>query len=130
MPTLILPVPPSPNRWPSHHMMLHRMKRNYQARVWVSAIEQAPPLNEPPFPANVDVTLWLKRFRDEDNLHASLKWLLDALKQKQKGSLAWRKGLYTSKGYIRDDDPDCIKLAVFQIIGTPRCQVRITPRGG
>ena len=43
------------------------------------------PMKDPPSRAQLHATFYVKQKRDEDNLTASLKWLLDAVKQR-----AWR----------------------------------------
>lgn len=50
------------------------------------------------------------RERDQDNLVASLKWVLDALKLRQDGSVAWRLGVCDMMGYFVDDSPEYLKL--------------------
>lgn len=50
------------------------------------------------------------RQRDQDNLIASLKWVLDALKQRQDGKVGWRLGICDTMGYFVDDDPAHLTL--------------------
>ena len=108
--TLFLPLPPSPNKRASHPMKAHREKREYQRRVWFAAVQQAKP-SRINMPGKVQVTavFYVKRLRDEDNLTASLKWTLDALKWNQP-SHAWKDGVADEKAYFFDDDPDHLTL--------------------
>ena len=103
--TLILPVPPSPNRWPSHPLARQREKNEYRKRCWAAAIVQAKPDRDPPCEVRVSATLYLCRLRDEDNASASLKWTLDALKQRQEADPWWRQGIADQCGWFVDDSP-------------------------
>lgn len=58
----------------------------------------------------IDALFWMRQRRDEDNLNASLKFVLDALRQKQQGAMRWREGLWLPCGYFVDDDPEHMKL--------------------
>lgn len=108
---LTLPLPPSPNTLPAHHMAAHREKNDYRRRCWVEAIGQHKPWRDPPEKVVMFARFRLLRKRDEDNLAASLKWVLDALKQKQEGDVWWRQGVYDRCGYLLDDGPDHLALA-------------------
>ncbi|NIR76743.1 MAG: hypothetical protein GWO12_16830 [Gemmatimonadetes bacterium] len=103
---LTLPVPPSPNEWPKHPMQLARKKNHYRRQVWIEAIQQHKPWMEPPHKVVASATFYVWNKRDEDNLTASLKWTLDALKRDQTGKMHWREGVADMKGYIIDDDPE------------------------
>ena len=108
---LILPLPPSPNRTPTGHWAVrHRAKRDYQRQCWMAAVVQAMPSHDCACKVKVKATFYIGRKRDEDNLVASLKWVLDALKLRQP-SVDWRGGVSTEKGYFLDDDPDHLELA-------------------
>lgn len=112
--TLVLPVPPSPNRWARHPMVLHREKMGYQREAWLAAVQQEKPRRDPPKLVHVTATLQLCRKRDADNATASVKWALDALKQKQLGGLEWREGIAHLCGYFVDDGPEQLSLTVTQ----------------
>lgn len=103
--TLDLPIPPSPNRIPTrNHMARHRSKRKYQRKAWTAAILQEKPPRDPPEHVTVSAHFRVHNLRDADNLKASLKWVLDALRQAQTGK-DWRNGVYSKCGYLIDDDP-------------------------
>lgn len=110
---LVLPLPDSPNRGPSHHMARHAVKNEYRERCWIAAVRAVQPKAEQDLPAKVVVrsTFYIRNRRDEDNLKASLKACLDTLKARQTGKCDWRNGLYTEKGYFIDDDPDRCHVA-------------------
>lgn len=95
-------------------MVLHREKMSYQREAWLAAVQQEKPKADPPKVVHVNATLWLVKKRDEDNATASVKWALDALKQKQTGELRWREGIAENKGYFVDDAPDMLSLTVAQ----------------
>ena len=107
--TLELPLPDSPNRAPAHHMARHRWKRAYQRAAWIAAVAAAKPLRDPPPFVRVTAHMRVHIPRDDDNKHASLKFVLDALRQSQK-SRKWRGGLYSECGYFVDDDPKHLEL--------------------
>lgn len=107
---LVLPIPPSPNTWPSHSIARQVKKDIHRREVWMAAIAQHRPTMDPPVRVVVHATFHLARtLRDEDNLRASLKWTLDALRQVQQGDVRWRwwhgAGVYHECGYFLDDDP-------------------------
>lgn len=110
---LTLPLPPSPNAWARHPMVLHREKKAYQREAWAAAVQQALPKVAEELPARSEVfaTLRLTHLRDEDNASASVKWALDALRQHQTGDLDWRGGIAWNKGYFIDDDPARLSVA-------------------
>lgn len=106
---LVLPLPDSLNRWPKHPMAEHAAKRKYQKQLWPLACSQAKPSHEPPEQVRISSTFYVRNIRDHDNLKGSLKWVLDALKLKQKitsyEGLRWRSGIADEKGFFVDDDP-------------------------
>lgn len=102
---LVLPLPPGPNQWPSHPMRLHKAKRAYQRAAWMAAIQQTTPHADPPEMVRIQAHRYGWNRLDEDGASASLKWVLDALRQKQRGKLDWRQGIYPTRGYLIDDDP-------------------------
>ena len=103
--TLELPVPPSPNTVNTRsHMARHRSKRKYQKAAWIAAIKQSEPFTDPPTHVVMHAHFRLHNLRDDDNLQASLKWLVDALRQAQTGK-DWRAGVYSRRGYFVDDNP-------------------------
>jgi hypothetical protein len=99
-------------------MQLHRRKRKYQTTCWAAAISQSRPSRDPAGLVKVDAHFRLHNLRDEtDNLPASLKWTLDALRQAQQGSVGWRQGVYDKCGYFLDDDPRHLSTgAITQVI--------------
>lgn len=110
---LVLPVPPGPNQWKRHPMALHRQKMEYQREAWLAAIRQHKPMRDPPEHVEVRPTLYLSRkIRDEDNAAASVKFALDALRQKQQGDLKWREGIAHLCGYFIDDDAEHMTLCL------------------
>lgn len=125
---LDLPLPMSVNRWPSHALELHRAATEYKRRCWLAAIAQARPLADPPARVVLLVEVSGRKLRDDDNAAGSLKWLIDALKQRQTGAVRWRRGLYAKRGFFVDDDPEHLELHVHQQRGPARCRVTITPR--
>jgi hypothetical protein len=112
---LRLPVPPSPNLRPrSHWAAIHRWTREIKRTAWFAAIEQHAPTKHPPEKVRIIVMFRLRRKLDHDNLVASLKPVLDALKL-PKGVAKWRDGIGEEKGYFTDDDPDhMVELVVGQ----------------
>ncbi len=103
---LRLPIPPSPNRLPSNGFALQRVKDRYRGSAWVAACQQTRPTLDPPEHVTLHAMfLFCRKPRDEDNLKASLKFVLDALRQKQQGAMRWRHGLYDKCGFFVDDDP-------------------------
>lgn len=108
--TLTLPVPPSPNAVNTrNHMARHTSKRKYQKRAWSVAIRQQKPWRDPPEHVTVHAHFRVHNLRDGDNLKASLKWTLDALRQAQTGK-DWRNGVYSKCGYLVDDNPTHMTL--------------------
>lgn len=102
---LSLPLPPGPNQWPSHPLRLHKTKRAYQRAAWWAAVQHVTPHAEPPERVKVTAHRFGWNLLDEDGASASLKWALDALRQRQQGKLDWRQGIYPTRGYLVDDDP-------------------------
>lgn len=119
---LSLPEPPSPNEVSSaahaHPMQAVRMKNQYKRRCWVEAMGQVTPTVDPPEKVVVKAHFRLHNLRDEDNLTASLKYALDALRCPQKGEdVSWRQGLAERKGYLLNDaPPNCAVLRPTQEI--------------
>ena len=107
--TLVLPLPPSPNRRAGNFYVAHSAKRKYQLAVWAAAYQQVVPPLEPPERVRVSARFYVHAKRDPDNLTASLKYVLDALRQQQ-SSRAWRQGLGAWRGYFVDDDPAHLEL--------------------
>lgn len=111
---LVLPLPPSPNDLPAHPMAKHRAKRRYQKRAWFEALKQEKPPRDPPPHVIVDAHFFVWGERDEDNLTSSLKFVWDALRQKQQirgpNTLAWRQGLAPACGFFIDDNPRHLTL--------------------
>lgn len=124
-------IPPAPNDWPKHHMAEHRAKNKYRAYAWAQAVQQVKPPRDPWEKVIVNARFHLWTLRDElDGLPGSLKWLLDALKQKQSGSDAsvrhWRNGLAVECGYFIDDHPKYARTGkVSQVINRARQYLEI-----
>lgn len=73
------------------------------------------PFADPPSHVTVEAVFhFCRQPRDEDNLQAGLKWTLDALRQRQRGNLKWRHGLWLNRGYFVDDDPQHLTLSTKQ----------------
>lgn len=107
---LRLPLPPALNRWPRHGLALHAFKNRYRKRAWAAAIQQERPLHDPPAKVRLHAMFLVYRLRDEGELSAGLKFVLDALKQRQTGKVAWRQGLFDTLGYFVEDDPAHLEL--------------------
>jgi len=109
---LVLPIPPSPNGWKrTHPVALQVQKDEYREAAWVRAISQVKPTRDPPELVTIRATFYTARCtRDEDNLTASMKWVIDALKQRQTGHVRWRQGIADLCGYLVDDDPAHLTL--------------------
>lgn len=107
--TLTLPEPPSPNAHSTNGQASHREKRRYQRLAWATACSQAIPPAEPPNPVRITAHFRLHQLRDEDNLQASLKWLLDSLRQEQ-ADRKWRRGIFEDRGFFTDDNPACLTI--------------------
>lgn len=108
--TLELPEPPSPNDAPRHPMARTRWKNKTKARTWEAAIAQASPVKFPARNVVISSHFRLYNLRDEDNLKASLKYVLDALRlpsnrEIEKGQLGFKGGLFLSRGFFLDDNP-------------------------
>lgn len=124
---LELPLPPSPNTVNSRNPLVrHAAKRKYQRKAWREAIMQVYPMLDPPQRVTVSAAFRVWALRDEDNLAASLKWVLDALRQRQTGK-DWRDGVYSQCGYIVDDSPEHMTLgAVTQTVDRKNKGVTVT----
>lgn len=107
--TLTLPVPKTENARPTHKFDRHRRKMEFQRATWLKAASQALPLEAPPERVRISAHFVMWNRRDEDNLTGSLKWVLDALKQRQP-SEKWRRGVFLGRGYFVDDDPAHLEL--------------------
>ena len=74
--------------------------------TWAAAVTQVKPNRTPPHQVRVRAHFRLHQARDEDNLKASLKYVLDALRlPSPRDKLRWRQGLYLEHGYLVDDSP-------------------------
>jgi hypothetical protein len=108
---LELPVPPSPNQAPRHPMQFTKWKNGTKRAIWFAALQQERPLTEPPARVAITAVFRLSRLRDPDNLTASLKYVLDALRVPGPGDRAnWRQGIAERKGYFLDDSPKHLTL--------------------
>lgn len=106
--------PPSPNRLRGHWSTRWKQTHSWRDDVTYLARAQRP---DAPYPvAKVTITFEHRQhhFRDEDNLVASCKPILDGL----------RLG-----GVIVDDSPDHITLDVRQVLGAERqIVIEVTPQ--
>jgi hypothetical protein len=110
-----LPVPPSPNTKPrSHWGEIHKWVKAAKRDAWFAALEQHVPIHDVPVKVRIHAIFVLEKFRDQDNLVASLKPVLDALKL-PRTQQAWREGIAELKGYFFDDDPEHMTLTVNQV---------------
>ena len=110
-----LPVPPSPNTRPkSHWGEIHKWVKKAKREAWFAALEQHVPIHDVPVKVRIHAIFVLNTFRDQDNLVASLKPVLDALKL-PRTQAAWREGIAELKGYFFDDDPEHMTLTVNQV---------------
>ena len=111
---LVLPLPPSGNLAEAGHPIeTQKRKDRYRGQVWFAAGKQAIPRHVEDLPEKVRVraVFYVEALRDDDNLHWGFKWVLDALKQKQRGKMRWRQGVADQKGYLIDDDPAHCEVA-------------------
>lgn len=129
----VLPLPISPNRREKHPIKQQVQKDEYRKAAWEAALRQHKPSRDPPAKVVVKATLYLaKLLRDDDNANGSVKWVLDALRQKQQGAMRWRQGIADLCGYFIDDDPSHLTLAgkVQQVKVAhrkeERCELEIT----
>lgn len=105
--SLDLPEPPSPNDLHPHPKERIKQKNGVRRKTWQAAISQRRPVSDPPDPVLIRAHFRLHNLRDPaDNLPASLKYVLDALRLPSEGDrLHYRGGLYERKGYFVDDSP-------------------------
>ena len=92
---LSLPLPIAVNRWPSHHMALHKAKKAHERETLAAATSQIARWEGPPEHVTARPILFVRNLRDDDGAMGSLKWSLDALR----GTL-----------YV-DDDPKHLTVA-------------------
>jgi hypothetical protein len=127
---LFLPVPPSPNTRPkSHWGPIHRWVKKAKQEAWFAAVQQHAPTKTPPEKVVIHAIFALQNRRDHDNLVASLKPVLDALKLPGRSPANWRLGCADEKGYFVDDDPAHMTLEVqqIQVDGEPSLSLAIRP---
>ncbi len=101
---LKLPLPPSPNRVRTNRWAKRDQLNAYKRECWLKAVQQSMPPRRPAERMQYTAVFGVYRLRDEDNLEASLKPVLDALKRYQR-SEDWKEGAYLGRGYFWDDDP-------------------------
>ena len=112
-----LPEPPSPNTRPRHAMAAVRWKNDYKRRVWMHACKQRKPMKKPPEIVTINAVVRLRNLRDPDNLHASMKYLLDALRLPHGSEKDdWKLGVHQGKAFFTDDDPGRLTINVTQEI--------------
>jgi hypothetical protein len=129
--TLTLPLPPSNHRHTGqNHLALHKRKNAYRRHAWLAAVRKVRPAFEPHTRVRVEAVLYVHNEFDDDNAAAMLKWPLDTLKQKQRGKIDWRSGLYDQCGYLLDDAPKHCEVAPpRQVVdrANPRIELSISP---
>lgn len=91
---LDLPEPPNIANARLHWRAKHRKRKAYMHDAYYLAVAQHRPPKEPPEHVKIRAHLRLWNLRDEDNLTASIKWALDALRG----------------AYFVDDDPAHLTL--------------------
>lgn len=109
-------VPPSPNQVGSHWIRKFALRKRWRKLVRDALyLAQALPLPEtPPAYAGVKIERFGKKLLDMDNLHASMKQLLDALQDFR---------------LIADDSSEHIHLTVLGFVHKiPHTRVTITSR--
>jgi hypothetical protein len=107
-------VAPSPNKWKGRHWRTYHTLRQLWDVLVVEAIVDLD-ADYPPVPLKAHVTIHRTgpRLLDPDNLVASCKPILDALR---------------ANGLIHDDDPEHLTLAVTQAKGTACTRIEIEAR--
>ena len=94
-----------------------RWKNATKLATWAAACEQALPSPDPPAFVELSVLFRVGQLRDRDNLWASLKPVLDALRLPMKGeSASWRRGLAERKGFFTGDAPG--QLDILSVVQT------------
>jgi hypothetical protein len=113
---LSVPEPPSPNALPTNRWARADAIRRVKEKTWIAALSQETPFARPHRLVSAHIHFRLHQLRDEDNLKASAKHVLDALKQRPSGGdkLKWRHGLYLDRGYLFDDGPTHCAITVSQ----------------
>lgn len=113
---LEIPLPPSPNDRPAHPMQAVRWKNKTKRLTWMKACEQVLPSIDPPDWVAIGALFRVApgQRRDEDNLVASLKYVLDALrKPRTRQERDWRRGIHEEKGFFVDDAPAHMTLTTI-----------------
>jgi hypothetical protein len=126
--TLVLPLPPSPNQSSKTWQGSRAKKNSYRMECWASAVDQCKPRRWPVEFVEVRSAFFVRNLRDEDNLKASLKFVLDTLKQVQRGNTKWKGN--DARGFIVDDNAlRCRVLEPTQRIDRkrPRLELTISP---
>ena len=118
--TVKLPLPLPANDLAAHPKAQHHQKNRYRQRAWTSAIMGTKPLRDPWQKVRVTITYILAPDdgHDDDAYKAmGTKWVLDTLKQRQKGKLDWRQA-YELCGFFIDDDPKHMELGAEFVLRT------------
>ena len=131
--TLTLPLPPAKNQIPNTVYGRHKAATAYKRKAWSAALGQHLPKHPLDLPEKVGVHLtFVSRGATDEDAHVDAKWVLDALKAKQSGKVAWRGGVAREKGYFIDDSPKHMSLVGIRPVRSdniePCVVVKITPR--
>lgn len=126
-----LPVPPVPSQLRGGWQKKLRIQHEYMTSVFREAAQYQAPMLHPPEQVQIKARFYLRNLRDEDNLLASMKWVLDAMKKVQpaRSTLRW-KG-HIDRAWFHDDDPAHLTLECEQEIDRkdPRLVLIITTGG-
>lgn len=133
-----LPLPPSPNRINTaayaHPMQGVREKNAAKRNAFFRAVEQHTVTSDPPSRVRIDAHFRVHNLRDPDNLTASLKVVLDALRMPREGEdTSWRSGIAPNKGFFAGDEPGRLELGeISQEIdrADPGLELTLTVREG
>lgn len=111
---IINDIPPSPNSYLGRNWTsLKKIKEEWREKIMKTIIFNYPNYIQlycvPPEKRTLEITIMCPKLRDEDNLYASVKPIVDALKP------IHRKIVQENVlGFIHDDSPDWLDLIVQQ----------------
>lgn len=101
-----LPLPPSPDRAPRDPIARTAWKNRTKRRTWFHACEQAAPTGDPPPVVRLVAHFRVVNLRDDDNLMASLKYVIDSLRlARPTENERFKAGLHLGKAYFAGDEP-------------------------
>lgn len=121
---LRVPMPPARNKVEgAHFQKLARLKNAYRQLVWNAALESGQLKHADQLQELRTVSLtWSigqELPHDQDAWDYAGKWVLDALKQKQRGKMRWRQGLGDQKGLLLDDSPSYCRWLGTKVYDDP-----------